>query len=139
MSLRLVMLSAFVLAIAPEHKLRVIAPDVGGGFGSKIFIYAEEMVACCLGLEAYWSDARSSGRPSAAKAFLDRLPMAATMSPMPSLLLDKDRQGHSALKVKTIRQSMGAYLSTFSSCGTDLSLCDTAVGPVQHPATSTPK
>ena len=25
-----------------EHKLRVIAPDVGGGFGSKIFIYAEE-------------------------------------------------------------------------------------------------
>src|SRR6202034_3199766 len=36
-------LSAFV-GIAPEHKLRVIAPDVGGGFGSKIFIYAEETV-----------------------------------------------------------------------------------------------
>ena len=34
-------LSAFV-NIAPEHKLRVIAPDVGGGFGSKIFVYAEE-------------------------------------------------------------------------------------------------
>ncbi|WP_446916151.1 molybdopterin cofactor-binding domain-containing protein, partial [Klebsiella pneumoniae] len=34
-------LSAFV-GIAPEHKLRVIAPDVGGGFGSKIFIYPEE-------------------------------------------------------------------------------------------------
>ena len=33
-------LSAFI-GIAPEHKLRVIAPDVGGGFGSKIFIYAE--------------------------------------------------------------------------------------------------
>ena len=39
---RLVM-SAFI-KIAPETKLRVIAPDVGGGFGSKIFIYAEECV-----------------------------------------------------------------------------------------------
>ena len=28
----------------PEHKLRVIAPDVGGGFGSKIFLYPEETV-----------------------------------------------------------------------------------------------
>src|SRR5579863_6832236 len=37
-------LSAFY-NIAPEHKLRVIAPDVGGGFGSKIYIYPEEMVA----------------------------------------------------------------------------------------------
>ena len=36
-------LAAFI-GIAPEHKLRVIAPDVGGGFGSKIFIYAEETV-----------------------------------------------------------------------------------------------
>ncbi|MBV8662359.1 MAG: molybdopterin-dependent oxidoreductase, partial [Hyphomicrobiales bacterium] len=36
-------LSAFQ-GIAPEHKLRVVAPDVGGGFGSKIFIYNEETV-----------------------------------------------------------------------------------------------
>ncbi len=36
-------LSAFI-GIAPEHKLRVIAPDVGGGFGSKIYVYAEETV-----------------------------------------------------------------------------------------------
>src|SRR3712207_9222128 len=36
-------LSAFI-GIPPEHKPRVIAPDVGGGFGSKIFIYAEEPV-----------------------------------------------------------------------------------------------
>jgi carbon-monoxide dehydrogenase large subunit len=36
-------LSAFQ-GVAPEHKLRVIAPDVGGGFGSKIFIYNEETV-----------------------------------------------------------------------------------------------
>src|SRR5262249_3714765 len=47
-------LSAFI-GLAPEHKLRVIAPDVGGGFGSKIFIYAEETV--CL-----WA-ARKIGRP----------------------------------------------------------------------------
>ena len=38
-------IAAFV-GMAPEHKLRVIAPDVGGGFGSKIFIYPEEVV--CL-------------------------------------------------------------------------------------------
>src|SRR4030088_3063549 len=37
-------LSAFY-NIAQEHKLRVVAPDVGGGCGSKIYIYPEEMVA----------------------------------------------------------------------------------------------
>src|SRR5689334_17997037 len=37
-------IAAFV-GMAPEHKLRVIAPDVGGGFGSKIFIYPEDVVA----------------------------------------------------------------------------------------------
>jgi len=31
-------------AVAPEHKLRVVAPDVGGGFGSKIYPYAEDVV-----------------------------------------------------------------------------------------------
>ena len=33
--------TAFI-QLAPEHKLRIIAPDVGGGFGSKIFVYSEE-------------------------------------------------------------------------------------------------
>ncbi len=42
--------------LCPEHKLRVIAPDVGGGFGSKIFIYAEEVV--CV-----WVSKRVGGRP----------------------------------------------------------------------------
>src|SRR5438552_15234903 len=37
------LMAAFVLGI-PEHKLRVISPDVGGGFGSKIFVYPEECV-----------------------------------------------------------------------------------------------
>ena len=54
MSRRLV-LSAF-FDIAPENKLRVIAPDVGGGFGSKIFIYPEEIV--CL-----WASKKVGGRP----------------------------------------------------------------------------
>jgi carbon-monoxide dehydrogenase large subunit len=58
---RLVM-SAFV-GLAPEHKLRIIAPDVGGGFGSKIYIYSEE-VACAyaskkLGVPVKWTADRS--------------------------------------------------------------------------------
>ena len=39
---RLIM-SAFG-GVAPENKLRVVAPDVGGGFGSKINVYNEEIV-----------------------------------------------------------------------------------------------
>ena len=39
----------------PEHKLRVIAPDVGGGFGSKLQVYGEEAVALAV--------ARKTGRP----------------------------------------------------------------------------
>ena len=31
-------------AVHPEHKFRVVAPDVGGGFGSKIYPYAEDVV-----------------------------------------------------------------------------------------------
>ena len=37
------LMGAFVLHI-PENKLRVVAPDVGGGFGSKIYHYAEEAI-----------------------------------------------------------------------------------------------
>ena len=36
-------IAAFMFQI-PESKLRVVAPDVGGGFGSKIYVYAEEAV-----------------------------------------------------------------------------------------------
>src|SRR5207302_5863483 len=43
---RLIM-GAFVLGV-PEHKFRVISPDVGGGFGSKIFIYPEEVAVSWL-------------------------------------------------------------------------------------------
>src|SRR5918999_1219951 len=48
------LMAAFVLGI-PEHKFRVIAPDVGGGFGSKIFVYPEEVVVA-------WA-AKTTGRP----------------------------------------------------------------------------
>ncbi len=47
-------LTAFI-GVAPEHKLRVIAPDVGGGFGSKVYVYPEEIVVL-------WAS-RRLGRP----------------------------------------------------------------------------
>ena len=46
----------------PEHKIRVIAPDVGGGFGSKLAVYAEEAIACSwpskLGRPVKWTETR---------------------------------------------------------------------------------
>jgi carbon-monoxide dehydrogenase large subunit len=101
-------ISAFI-GIAPENKLRVIAPDVGGGFGSKIFIYPEEVV--CL-----WA-ARRVGRPvkwvaERSEAFLtdahgrDHVTHA-------EMAFDGDGK-ITALRVKTIA-NLGAYMSTFSS------------------------
>jgi carbon-monoxide dehydrogenase large subunit len=55
-------MSALTLGI-PEHKLRVIAPDVGGGFGGKIGVLPEEMmsllVAQKLGKPVKWNETRS--------------------------------------------------------------------------------
>ncbi|NUK57133.1 xanthine dehydrogenase family protein molybdopterin-binding subunit [Streptomyces lunaelactis] len=49
----------------PEHKLRVVAPDVGGGFGSKLQVYPEEAVALAvarrLGRPVKWTESRSEG------------------------------------------------------------------------------
>src|SRR5271166_3038790 len=101
-------LSAFV-GLQPEHKFRVIAPDVGGGFGSKIFIYAEETVCA-------W----------AAKK-IDR-PVKWTAERTESFLADAHGRDHvthaelavdasgkiAGLRVHTIA-NLGAYLSTFSS------------------------
>ncbi len=101
-------LSAFI-GMAPENKLRVIAPDVGGGFGSKIFIYAEEVV--CL-----WAS-RKVGRPvkwvaERTESFLadahgrDHITTAeAAMDALGKIL---------AVRVKT-KANLGAYLSTFAS------------------------
>jgi carbon-monoxide dehydrogenase large subunit len=101
-------LSAFI-GIAPEHKLRVIAPDVGGGFGSKIFIYAEETV--CV-----WA-AKKVGRP--VKWTSDRneafLADAHGRDHVTHAELACDESGKIiALRVSTIA-NLGAYLSTFSS------------------------
>ncbi|HRF07709.1 MAG TPA: xanthine dehydrogenase family protein molybdopterin-binding subunit [Xanthobacteraceae bacterium] len=101
-------ISAFV-GMAPEHKLRVIAPDVGGGFGSKIFIYPEEVVAL-------WA-ARRVKRPvkwvsDRSEAFLtdahgrDHVTRA-------ELAIDANNK-ITGLRVHTIA-NIGAYMSTFSS------------------------
>jgi carbon-monoxide dehydrogenase large subunit len=47
----------------PEHKIRVIAPEVGGGFGCKLNVYPEEILACLasirLGRPVKWIEERS--------------------------------------------------------------------------------
>ncbi|MBC2868488.1 xanthine dehydrogenase family protein molybdopterin-binding subunit [Streptomyces mexicanus] len=54
-----------VVTGVPEHKLRVVAPDVGGGFGSKLQVYGEEAVAVAvarkLGRPVKWTESRSEG------------------------------------------------------------------------------
>lgn len=101
-------LSAFI-GIAPEHKLRVIAPDVGGGFGSKIFIYAEETVcvwaAKKVGRAVKWTGDRSEAFLSDAHG-RDHLSHA-------ELAMTEDGT-FLGLRVKT-RANMGAYLSLFAS------------------------
>ncbi|MEZ5551943.1 MAG: xanthine dehydrogenase family protein molybdopterin-binding subunit [Pseudomonadales bacterium] len=101
-------LSAFV-QVAPEHKLRVVAPDVGGGFGSKIFIYAEETAviwaARKVGRPVKWTAERSESFLSDAHG-RDHITHA-------ELGLDADGR-FLALKVHTTA-NLGAYLSTFGS------------------------
>ncbi len=101
------LMGAFVLHI-PEHQLRVVAPDVGGGFGSKIYHYAEEaLVTWAAGKlkrpvkwtaersESFMSDAHGRDHVSTAEMALDA-------------------EGHFlALRVSTLA-NMGAYLSTFA-------------------------
>jgi carbon-monoxide dehydrogenase large subunit len=101
------LMCAFVLGI-PEHKVRVIAPDVGGGFGSKIFLYNEEVVCSWVSRrlkrpvrwtatrrEAYLTDAQGRDHVTDAELALNR---------------DGKIVG---LRVKTVA-NLGAYLSTFA-------------------------
>jgi carbon-monoxide dehydrogenase large subunit len=101
-------LAAFV-NLAPEHKLRVIAPDVGGGFGSKIFVYPEETAVAWaakrIGRPVKWTAQRSESFLADAHG-RDHVTEA-------ELALDDD--GHFlGMRVKTIA-NLGAYLSTFAS------------------------
>ncbi len=104
---RLIM-SAF-LQIAPEHKLRVIAPDVGGGFGSKIFVYAEETVTLWaskkVGRPVKWTAERSESFLADAHG-RDHVTRA-------ELALDENGK-FLAMRVATVA-NLGAYLSTFAS------------------------
>jgi carbon-monoxide dehydrogenase large subunit len=103
------LMTAFVMGL-PEHKVRVIAPDVGGGFGSKIYLYAEDVCLTwaskkinrpikwtCERSEAFLCDAHGRDHVSHAE-----------------LAMDKDGK-FLALRVHT-DANMGAYLSTFASC-----------------------
>ncbi len=103
------LMCAFVLGI-PEHKVRVVSPDVGGGFGSKIFHYIEEalMTWCSkqIGRPVKWTAERSEsfqtdahGRDHVTKAEMG---------------FDADGK-IVGLRIKTFA-NLGAYLSTFSTC-----------------------
>jgi aerobic carbon-monoxide dehydrogenase large subunit len=103
------LMTAFVLGL-PEHKVRVIAPDVGGGFGSKIYLYPEEtaMVFASkrINRPIKWAAERSESFLSDAHG-RDHVTHA-------ELALDKGGK-FLALRVQTTA-NMGAYLSTFASC-----------------------
>src|SRR5712692_9968301 len=101
------LMAAFVLTI-PETKMRVIAPDVGGGFGSKIFVYNEEVVVS-------WA-ARALKRPvkwtaERRESFLND---AHGRDHVTEAEMAFDREGKvKGLRVKT-HANLGAYLSTFA-------------------------
>ncbi len=101
-------LSAFY-NVAPENKLRVIAPDVGGGFGSKIYIYPEEIVCLWASMKTNRSVKWTSTR---AEAFLTD---AHGRDHVTTATMGFDAAGKIVgLKVDT-KANLGAYMSLFSS------------------------
>lgn len=102
------LMTAFVLGL-PEHKVRVIAPDVGGGFGSKIFLYAEDVAltwaARQINRSIKWTCERSESFLTDAHG-RDHISHA-------EMAMDQDGK-FLAMRVHT-HANMGAYLSTFSS------------------------
>ncbi|KEJ97847.1 carbon-monoxide dehydrogenase large subunit [Pseudosulfitobacter pseudonitzschiae] len=101
------LMGAFVLGI-PEHKLRVVAPDVGGGFGTKIFHYQEEafvtFAAKACNRPVKWTSSRS-------EAFMSDAHGRDHVTTI-QLALDADNN-FTALRTDTYA-NMGAYLSTFA-------------------------
>src|SRR5438093_1875168 len=102
-------MTAFVLGL-PENKVRVVAPDVGGGFGSKIYLYPEDVVvtwaAKQLNRPVKWTAERTESFVSDAHG-RDHVTTA-------ELALDRDGK-FLAMRVRTTA-NLGAYLSTFASC-----------------------
>ena len=101
------LMGAFVLSI-PEHKLRIVAPDVGGGFGAKIYHYAEEAVLTWaskkVGRPIKWTADRSDSFMTDAQG-RDHVTTG-------ELALDNDGN-FLGLRVST-HANMGGYLSTFA-------------------------
>ena len=97
-----------VVTGVPEHKIRVIAPEVGGGFGSKIPYYPDEAIACfCamkLGVPVKWTETRSENylATTQGRDHVEEVEMAATSDGTITALRTKVYAG------------MGAYLSTAS-------------------------
>ncbi|WP_454719976.1 MULTISPECIES: xanthine dehydrogenase family protein molybdopterin-binding subunit [Cupriavidus] len=102
------LMGAFVLGL-PESRLRIIAPDVGGGFGSKIFLYAEDVALTWASKKikrpVKWTAERSESFLTDAHG-RDHVTRA-------ELALDADGR-FLAMRVHTVA-NMGAYLSTFAS------------------------
>ncbi|MGB2456434.1 MAG: xanthine dehydrogenase family protein molybdopterin-binding subunit [Candidatus Puniceispirillaceae bacterium] len=100
-------IGAFMLNI-PESKFRVVAPDVGGGFGSKIYVYPEEAVCVWaskkLGRAVKWVADRT-------QAFLGDAHGRDHISEV-KLALDKNNR-ITGLRVDTLA-NLGAYLSAFA-------------------------
>jgi carbon-monoxide dehydrogenase large subunit len=121
------LMCAFVLGL-PESKVRVIAPDVGGGFGSKIFLYPEETALV-------WASKRV-GRPIkwTAERSESFLTDAHGRDHVTKAELALDAQGNFlALRVKTIA-NMGAYLSTFASSVPTILYATLLAGQYKTPA-----
>jgi carbon-monoxide dehydrogenase large subunit len=121
------LMSAFVLGL-PESKVRVIAPDVGGGFGSKIFLYAEETALV-------WASKRV-GRPIkwTAERSESFLTDAHGRDHVTTAEMAMDAQGHFlGMRVKTIA-NLGAYLSTFASSVPTILYATLLAGQYRTPA-----
>jgi len=103
------LMTAFVMGL-PEHKVRVVAGDVGGGFGSKIYLYAEDVAVTWASKQVNrpvkWTSDRSEAFISDAHG-RDHHTVA-------ELAMDKDGK-FLGMRVKTTA-NVGAYLSTFASC-----------------------
>jgi carbon-monoxide dehydrogenase large subunit len=121
------LMAAFTLHV-PEHKLRVIAPDVGGGFGSKIAHYAEELLVTWasrrVGRPVKWTAERSESFASDTHG-RDHISHA-------QLALDASGR-FLGLRVRTLA-NMGAYLSTFASAVPTYLYATLLSGPYDLPA-----